>query len=92
MRVVGAGSYWLVTLLVVLRTERVSDICDILISYRSSAVMVLICTDECVSELMDMFEYHSLLCLLCPDFPLSVVQQAARYIDLYFVQVIKFVM
>jgi len=34
-----------------------------------------------VSELMDMYEYHSLLCLLCPDFPLSVVQQAARYTD-----------
>jgi len=32
----------------------------------------------CVSEMMDMYEYHSLLCLLCPDFPLSIVQQTVR--------------
>lgn len=37
------------------------------------------CAYKYISELLDMYEYHSLICLLCPDFPLSVVQQAARY-------------
>jgi len=40
---------------------------------------ITICASEFISELMDMYEYHSLICLLCSDFPLSVVQQAARY-------------
>ena len=61
--------------------QRTKAVCDLFhcLTVSACVVVVIICAAECVSELMDMYEYHSLLCLLCPDFPLSVVQQAARY-------------
>ena len=31
-------------------------------------------------ELLSVKEYHSLLCLICPDFPLEIVQRAARIV------------
>ena len=30
-----------------------------------------------ISALLNVKEYHSLLCLLCPDFPMEVVQKTA---------------
>lgn len=33
------------------------------------------------SDLLTMKEYHCLLQLLCPDFPLELTQKAARYVS-----------
>ena len=36
-----------------------------------------------IVDLLATREYHSLLCLLCPDFPFSPVQKTARYSSQY---------